>query len=78
MVLTVQQWGNSLAVRLPKPLAQRIHVHKGSQLDLAVVDNKLVLSAGRTMRYDLKSLVRKIKATHPDQDTGRPVGQEIW
>ena len=78
MVLTVQQWGNSLAVRLPKPLAQRIHVYKGSQLDLAVVQNKLVLSAGRKMRYGLKDLLRKMKTTHAGQDTGHAVGREIW
>ena len=78
MVLTVQQWGNSLAVRLPKPVAQKIHVHRGSQLNLAVVQNKLVLSAGRKMRYELKSLIKKIKTTHAEQDTGHPVGREAW
>ena len=78
MVLTVQQWGNSLAVRLPKPLAKQIRVHKGSQLSLSVVDQKIVLSPDRQVQYDLKSLLRKIKTTHAEQGSGHPVGREVW
>ncbi len=78
MVLTVQQWGNSLAVRLPKPLAKQIHVRKGSQLALSMMGNRLVLSAERGIVYELKSLLKKVKTTHDAQDTGHPVGREVW
>ena len=34
MITTVQKWGNSLGVRIPKPLAEDTRLHEGSQVDV--------------------------------------------
>ena len=36
MRVQVQKWGNSLAVRIPKPFAEDVHVREGTELDLSV------------------------------------------
>lgn len=36
MKLQVAQWGNSVAVRLPKSLVEELHIEPGSELDASV------------------------------------------
>jgi virulence-associated protein VagC len=42
MHVRVQKWGNSLAVRIPKPLAEDAEVKEGTVLNLAVSKGKVV------------------------------------
>ncbi|TAK76858.1 MAG: AbrB/MazE/SpoVT family DNA-binding domain-containing protein [Gammaproteobacteria bacterium] len=45
--LTVQKWGNSLAVRIPAAIARSAHFHLGTPVELAVQkDSILVRSTG--------------------------------
>ena len=37
--LTVQKWGNSLAVRIPAAIARSAHFHLGTLVELAVREN---------------------------------------
>ena len=39
MATTVQKWGNSLAVRIPKDIAERVEIHQGSEMEMRVVEN---------------------------------------
>lgn len=39
--MRVSRWGNSLAVRIPKPLAEQIEIAEGSQVELSVADGVL-------------------------------------
>jgi antitoxin component of MazEF toxin-antitoxin module len=40
----VQRWGNSLAVRIPKPLAAEIGLEDSSPVELSLQDGKLVVA----------------------------------
>ena len=42
MHIRVQKWGNSLAVRIPKPLAEDAKVEEGTVLNLAVSEGKVI------------------------------------
>ena len=42
MQVRVQKWGNSLAVRIPKPLAEDAKVEEGTVLNLAVSEGKVI------------------------------------
>lgn len=41
--LTIQKWGNSLAVRLPASIARNAHVHTGSLVELSVQDGNIIV-----------------------------------
>lgn len=43
MQTQVSQYGNSLAIRIPKPFANDLGLSKGSQVDLSVRDGKIVI-----------------------------------
>ncbi len=38
MDTTVQKWGNSLAIRLPKAFADEIGLDQGSEIDIQIID----------------------------------------
>jgi antitoxin MazE len=79
MEVRVQKWGNSLAVRLPKPVAIDAKLEEGSVIDVRVVEGKLVAEPVGP-RYALEDLLRCIKKgnLHGEIETGPPVGREVW
>ncbi|MFP5116151.1 AbrB/MazE/SpoVT family DNA-binding domain-containing protein [Bacillaceae bacterium C204] len=41
---TVQKWGNSLAVRIPKDVAERVEIQQGSEMEMRVMGNEGVIT----------------------------------
>jgi len=79
MHVRVQKWGNSLAVRIPKPLAKDAEVTEGTVLNLAVSEGKVVATPVER-KLSLRELLSKVNKNnlHGETDFGRPVGREIW
>ncbi len=80
MRVRVKKWGNSLAVRIPKPFAEEVEVHEGSIVDLSVSEGSLVAAPARPRRLSLTRLLKKVtKANlHGEVDAGPAVGRESW
>jgi len=80
MLTKIQKWGNSLALRIPKPIVQEIHVGKGSVVDLSMDDGRMVVTPSQGMKYSLTALLKTVnrKNIHTETDFGKPVGKEIW
>jgi len=78
MTSRVQKWGNSLALRLPKALADELRLEQGCAVELRGVDGKLVVEPHRPPQYKLADLLKKISRQnlHAEFKTGRPVGKE--
>ena len=79
METRVQKWGNSLAVRLPKPVAKDARLEEGTVIDVRVVKGRLV-AVPVGPKYDLAKLLRAVKKSnlHAEVETGDPVGREVW
>jgi len=80
MHVRVQKWGNSLAVRIPKPLAEDADVKEGTVLNLAVSEGKVVATPVERKKLSLKQLLAKVtrKNLHAEVDFGPSVGRETW
>jgi antitoxin MazE len=80
MVTKLQKWGNSLAVRIPKPLAEELEAEAGVEVDLQVEDGRLTLTPVRRSGYSLDELVAGItpENRHDEVDWGPPRGREAW
>ncbi len=78
MTARVQKWGNSLALRLPKALADEFRLVQGSAVELRVVDGKITVEPHRPPQYRLADLLKKVskRNLHAEVKTGRPVGKE--
>jgi antitoxin MazE len=77
--VALAQWGNNLALRLPKAVAQQLGVAPGSEVNVTVADGALVAAPVRR-RPKLDELVKRIndKNRHAATDWGTPVGREVW
>jgi antitoxin MazE len=80
MQTTIQQWGNSLALRIPKAFAHQTSIKKGSAVSLSLENGRMVVKPLRPRKYSLKELVSKItpQNRHPETDWGKPMGKEVW
>jgi antitoxin MazE len=78
MHVRVRKWGNSLAIRIPKPLAEDSEVKEGTVLNLAISEGKVVATPIQKKRLSLKQLLAKVnkKNLHEEIDFGSPVGRD--
>jgi antitoxin MazE len=80
MKTSVQRWGNSLAIRLPKPFAEEIGVSDNSPVEITVSDGLIVIRPVTAAAYVLDELLAEITDDniHHEVETGSAVGNEVW
>ncbi|MFZ4816582.1 MAG: AbrB/MazE/SpoVT family DNA-binding domain-containing protein [Phototrophicaceae bacterium] len=80
MVTKIQKWGNSLALRIPKPLADQIGLEMDSAVELQVINGQLHIVPVQPADYRLDKLLDGITTEniHSEVDTGYPRGDETW
>ncbi len=80
MKTRIRKWGNSLAVRIPRPFAEETNLREDSAVDVSVQNGKLVVVPLAKPAPSLEELVRQIKPRnrHDETETGGPVGNEVW
>ena len=76
----IQKWGNSLALRIPKPFAEEAQLTEDSAVDVSVRNGKLVVVPVTEPAFTLEDLVAQItpENRHGEIDMGSPVGDEVW
>jgi antitoxin MazE len=75
----VQKWGNSLAVRIPKPFAEGAGLQSSSEVEVSLEKGELRLSPVRP-RWNLRQMLAHVtkKNLHTEVDSGPAVGREAW
>jgi antitoxin MazE len=76
----VQKWGNSLALRIPKPYAEEAGLTPDSAVELSLQEGKLVVMRADTPVFTLLELLEGVTPSnlHREIDMGRTVGSEAW
>ena len=81
MTVKVRRWGNSLGVRIAKPLAEGIHLREGAEVNVRLEQGRIVVEPVRPRRrYSLVSLVAGMTPSrrHEEVEVSGPVGNEAW
>ena len=80
MKTRVQKWGNSLAVRIPRPFAEEVKLQENSPVDVLVRSGKLVVVPMPEPKLTLEELVERItpENRHGEIGTGKALGNEVW
>ena len=75
----IRKWGNCLAVRLPKALADSCQLKEGVVVEPEKTAEGLLLRPARRRKRTLKEMLAKMKGRNPhgEIDIGGPVGREI-
>jgi len=77
--LSVQRWGNSLAVRIPASVARSAHLVQGQPVEISVSDEGVLVKRAGAPKM---TLAQKLAAFDPGRHGGeaiasRPVGREV-
>ena len=77
---SIGQWGNSLAVRLPKHISQSLNLKVNDRLSITEVDRKIILEPIQELEeLSLDFLLSQItESPEPELDWGKAEGEEIW
>lgn len=83
----IKEWGNSLAIRIPRKIKEALSLHNGSQINISLDGNKVVLESPENPFFDLSkdiSLLAVVgKITSKNRHSGEEfeetaVGGEVW
>lgn len=86
MLATLQKWGNSHGIRVPKQLLTDLDIKVNDKLNIEVENDKMIIKKEKThktlkerLEDFYKKPISKIKKIEVEEiDTGSPVGDEIW
>jgi len=77
MQVLLTRWGNSLGLRIPKAMTEKIGLTDGSRVEVQMEDDRIVISSARP-RYLLSDLL--VGMTQDDMrdafDWGEDIGRE--
>ena len=78
--ITVQMWGNTRAVRIPKVIAKEANLESGTQVTLSVSkEGVLIRPVRRRKSYKLAELLARCKTPNPHKELVRGRrGKEIF
>lgn len=76
----VQKWGNSLALRIPKPFATEVGLKRDSTVEISLADGRLVIAPVAEPVLTLEYLLAQVTEDnlHGEIETGPAVGREVW
>jgi antitoxin MazE len=74
-----QKWGNSLAVRIPKAIADEAGIREQEEIDVQI-KNKIISIRRSHKEPNLSQLIKAIKPEnlHGEIDFGARQGNEAW
>ena len=80
MLAKAQKWGNSLAIRIPKNVAEECGIEADSPVDIVRENNLIIIRPVLKKRFSLDSLLADVtkENMHSEVSTGMPVGREVW
>ena len=87
MLTTIQKWGNSQAIRLPKAILETASIKENEQVQILAERNRIVIVKPRSKREHIP-LAERLKdwngqpyeMTNEDKEWQdmKPVGEEVW
>jgi len=91
---TIQRWGNSQAVRLPKTILKTLFLQENDPVEITAENDSIVIKKAARRRRAKKSLEERLEDFYQkpideiladeslysptEYDWGKPVGKEAW
>lgn len=80
---TIQKWGNSQAVRIPKTILETLSLGENEQVEIVAENDAIVIKKVTRKRRAKKSIEERFKNYTGDYqcteyDWGEPMGKEVW
>jgi antitoxin MazE len=88
MQATIQKWGNSQGIRIPKAFLDALGMMENDTVELNRIDDNIVITKVEQKKYN--NLSERLEAfygkpiedifveSEPEISSGSPVGSEVW
>jgi antitoxin MazE len=78
MTCKLQKWGNSLGVRIPKSIIEKINLEENDELIIEQQDGKIVIFPAKK-KLSLAEMMDKVTSSNQhSEDDFKPEGNEVW
>lgn len=79
MYTTIQRWGNSQAIRLPKAVLEKAGLRANDRVEI-VAENGYLMVVPSKKHLTLRERAANYMGEYRPQewDTGKPAGKEMW
>ena len=78
MSVKIQKWGNSLGVRIPKTVIEKVNLSENSEVEIESKNGTIVIFPAKK-EYSLDSLLEQItKNNLHSQEDFKTEGNEVW
>ncbi|HKP54340.1 MAG TPA: AbrB/MazE/SpoVT family DNA-binding domain-containing protein [Chloroflexia bacterium] len=76
----IGKWGNSLSVRIPKGIAEELHLQEDSEVEVSVEEARLIIAPVARPVYSLDQLLSGVTSEnlHNEMEWGPSAGKEVW
>ena len=76
---SIRKWGNSLAVRIPAVLADKLDLSVGTPVEITTKNGTIIITPEKRPKYTLRELLKGCKPGkfHGEFDWGPDVGHEV-
>lgn len=81
MQATIQKWGNSQGIRIPKAFLEALGMMENDLVELHRVDNNIVITKVKEKKeLTLEDIFKDYDGEYVAEgfDWGSPVGKEVW
>jgi antitoxin MazE len=88
MQTTIQKWGNSQGIRIPKAFLEALGMFENDTVEISRKDDNIVITKVEEHKYNNlserleafygKSIDEIFVESETEIDTGKPMGGEIW
>lgn len=79
MVTTIQKWGNSQGIRIPKVLLDEIHWNEDEKIRISVESGRIIIEKDEPRKNIFELFSGYDGDFSPaSYDWGEPAGEEIW
>lgn len=75
-----QKWGNSIGIRIPKNMADSLHIEDDTNVAIKIEDGRLIIKPQIKEDLSLEEMLEKVteENKHGEIDFGSPVGRELF
>lgn len=80
MTTTIQKWGNSQGIRIPKTILDTVKWTENEKIILVVENEKIIMEKAKKKRKNIKELFADYEGKYEpiEIEWGEAKGEEIW
>ena len=80
MTTTIQKWGNSQGIRIPKTILDAVKWTENEKIILVVENEKIIMEKAKKKRKNIKELFADYEGEYEpiEIEWGEAKGEEIW